>query len=260
MAGRIREHDWAATPLGPISQWPPSLRTVVDLMLASPGMMSLVWGTKAIHIYNDPFTELLREHRIHSLGRSAFETFARSRAVFGADLAAGMAGKSARLLAQRYPVLRNGRSEDAWFDTDYAPVRDEAGNVGGVLWTLKEVTAQVLAERALREREARQRLLIESWAQAVWETDGEGVVVTDSPSWRAYTGQTLGEWLGFGWLNAVHPDDRAFAAWQWRKQWRRARPSMPSSASGRRAATGGGPTSARLRCSMLREASRSGSA
>ncbi len=217
MAAHIREFDWAATPLGPTAAWPQSLKAIVDLMLRSPGIMSLVWGPEAIHLYNDGFIDLLREHPFHSLGRSAYETFARSRDVFAADVAAGMAGRSARLIGQRYPVLRNGRLEQAWFDVDYAPVQDDTERVAGVLWTLKETTAQHLAERALRESETRHRLLVESWAQAVWETNGDGVVVADSPSWRAYTGQTLEEWLGYGWLDAIHPDDRAYAERQWRE-------------------------------------------
>jgi PAS domain S-box-containing protein len=70
---------------------------------------------------------------------------------------------------------------------------------------------------ALYASEERFRVLVETTAQAVWETDSEGVVVTDSPSWRAYTGQTLADWLGYGWLNAVHPGDRAYAERQWRE-------------------------------------------
>lgn len=73
------------------------------------------------------------------------------------------------------------------------------------------------AEERLRESEARHRLLIENRAQAVWETDAAGAVVTDSPSWRAYTGQTPEEWLGYGWLDAVHPHDRGYAERQWRE-------------------------------------------
>ena len=217
MAACIRAFGWTATPLGPVGRWPRNLKTIVDLMLDSPSMMSLVWGPEAIHLYNDAFTELLREHGTTALGRSAFETFARSRDVFAADVAAGMAGRSARFLAQRYPVLRDGRLQDAWFDVDYAPIRDAAGKVDGVLWTLRETTAQVAAERALRESEARHRLLIGSWAQALWETSPSGVVVADSPSWRAYTGQTLTQMLGFGWLDAIHPDDRGHARQQWRE-------------------------------------------
>lgn len=217
MARRVRAYDWARTPLGPIETWPQSLKTVVDLMLNSPSMMSLVWGHDAIHLYNDRFTELLGEHHSAALGQSAFKTFARSRHVFAEDLAAGMSGRSARLLAQCYPVLRNGQLEEAWFDVDYAPIYDERAEVTGVLWTLKETTSQILAERLLRESEARHRLLIGSWAQAIWETDPDGVVVADSPSWRAYTGQSLHEWLGYGWLDAIHPDDRAYAELQWRE-------------------------------------------
>ncbi|MGX7703690.1 PAS domain S-box protein [Methylobacterium sp. Gmos1] len=217
IAALIRSFEWAATPLGPIARWPQSLKTIVDLMLCSPSMMSLVWGEEAIHLYNDRFADLLREHRVRALGQSVHETFARSRGVFAGDLAAGMAGEATRHVGQRYPVLRDGRLGDAWFDVDYVPVRDETGRVAGVLWTLKETTAQHLAEQALRASEVRHRLLIESWAQAVWETDPDGVVVADSPSWRAYTGQTLAEWLGYGWLDAIHPEDRAYAERQWRE-------------------------------------------
>ncbi|MFC7663435.1 PAS domain-containing sensor histidine kinase [Methylorubrum suomiense] len=217
MAERIRSFDWASTSLGPILRWPQSLKTIVDLMLASPSMTSLVWGPDAILLYNDRFTELLREHRTLALGRSAYETFARARDVFEADIVVGMAGRSVRLLGQPYPVLRQGQLGEAWFDVDYAPVRDETGAVAGVLWSLKETTAQRWAEQALRTSEARHRLLIRGWAQAEWETDAEGVVVADSPSWRAYTGQTLTEWLGYGWLDAIHPDDRVHAERQWRE-------------------------------------------
>ncbi|WP_431271120.1 PAS domain S-box protein [Dankookia sp. P2] len=88
-------------------------------------------------------------------------------------------------------------------------------------WIIHGVSFDVTDTRAaaarLRESEARHRLLIESWTQAVWETDADGVVVADSPSWRAYTGQTPEEWRGFGWLDAIHPDDRPHAERHWRE-------------------------------------------
>jgi len=73
------------------------------------------------------------------------------------------------------------------------------------------------AEAALRMSEARFRSLVLASAQIVWSTDASGAVVEDSPSWRAFTGQTLEEWLGTGWLQAVHPDDREQAARAWRE-------------------------------------------
>jgi len=100
--------------------------------------------------------------------------------------------------------------------------KDEDGNTLHHFLSWADVTRRVDAEEeasdlrraqaVLRESEARLRLL-----QTSWETDAEGVVVSDSPSWRANTGQTLDEWLGYGWLDAVHPDDRAYAEKQWRE-------------------------------------------
>jgi PAS domain S-box-containing protein len=79
-------------------------------------------------------------------------------------------------------------------------------------------------QEALRESEERFRSLVEGWAQAVWEADSEGTVITDSPSWRGYTGQSLEEWLGTGWANAIHPDDRAAVQQVWCEAVRERRP------------------------------------
>ncbi|MCP3102126.1 ATP-binding protein [Myxococcus sp. K15C18031901] len=47
-------------------------------------------------------------------------------------------------------------------------------------------------------------------------TDPDGVIVEDSRSWRDFTGQTYEQWRGWGWLDAVHPEDRAAAERTWR--------------------------------------------
>ena len=96
-------------------------------------------------------------------------------------------------------------------------VRDETADLEQTL--LEDGTSfrgEVDLGAVLRESEARYRLVTESWAQAIWETDARGVVVDDSPSWRAYTGQTPDEWLGYGWLDAIHSDDRSYAEREWR--------------------------------------------
>jgi PAS domain S-box-containing protein len=64
--------------------------------------------------------------------------------------------------------------------------------------------------------EERFRSLVSATAQAVWVTRPDGIVEHDSPSWRAFTGQSLEQWRGAGWLDAIHPEDRERArlAWQ----------------------------------------------
>jgi PAS domain S-box-containing protein len=110
-----------------------------------------------------------------------------------------------------------GPGQHGWTEETYVPRRAPDGRVEGFVALVVDITGRKRGERALRESEARHRLLIESLAQALWETDADGGVVTDSPSWRAYTGQTPDEWLGYGWLDAIHPDDRAYAGRQWRE-------------------------------------------
>jgi PAS domain S-box-containing protein len=96
-------------------------------------------------------------------------------------------------------------------------IRDDAGVPVAYATISPNRDSLERAEAALRESEARFRSLVEPWAQAVWETAPDGLVVKDSPSWRAYTGQTLEQCLGNGWLDAFHPDDRERAARGWRK-------------------------------------------
>ena len=69
--------------------------------------------------------------------------------------------------------------------------------------------------RLLADSEARFRALVEASAQMVWITRPDATVIEDSPSWRAYTGQSGSEWKGHGWLDAVHPDDREAARAKW---------------------------------------------
>ncbi len=54
-------------------------------------------------------------------------------------------------------------------------------------------------------------------AQTVWTTNAEGLVVEDSPSWRAFTGQTYAQWKGAGACRALHPEDRARIEDVWRQ-------------------------------------------
>ncbi len=73
------------------------------------------------------------------------------------------------------------------------------------------------AQNALKESEQKFRDLVEASALAIWETDANGIVVTDSPSWRSFTGQSFEEWKGNGWVDAIHPADRENIFETWRK-------------------------------------------
>jgi PAS domain S-box-containing protein len=68
---------------------------------------------------------------------------------------------------------------------------------------------------ALKRSELRYRSLIEATAAIVWNTPASGEFETEQPGWAEFTGQTFDELRGWGWLNAIHPDDRPHTARVW---------------------------------------------
>ena len=85
-----------------------------------------------------------------------------------------------------------------------------------ILAALQDITERKEMEDVLKSSEQRFRALIDASAQIVWHCDPQGRVSEDSPSWRAYTGQTFEQWRGYGYVDAIHPDDRdaVMARWQ----------------------------------------------
>lgn len=69
---------------------------------------------------------------------------------------------------------------------------------------------------SLRQSEERFRALVEASAEIVWTRRSDGAAVEDSPSWRAFTGQTYAQLKGSGWLDAIHPEDRPRVTALWR--------------------------------------------
>ncbi len=68
-----------------------------------------------------------------------------------------------------------------------------------------------VAERtaALAESEARFREMADNAPVMIWVTDATGHCTVLARPWYAFTGQPPRAGLGFGWLEAVHPEDRA---------------------------------------------------
>ena len=136
-----------------------------------------------------------------------------------------------RVLATGQPVidaLLTGRTratpgEDHHYLASYYPVRDEAGTLVGLGATVHDVTGWRTAELALHLSESRFRSLVMATAQVVWTTKAEGQVVEECPSWRSFTGQGPREELGWGWLEAVHPEDRTRVRQAWLEAMRHQR-------------------------------------
>jgi two-component system CheB/CheR fusion protein len=115
-------------------------------------------------------------------------------------------------------LYRQHDGREIWAQVAAAAIIDDQGRMTGeVAAVINDIDALKRTEEALRENEARMRDLLGGVILAVWETDAGGRVLTDSPSWRACTGQRIEEWMGEGWIDAIHPDDRDGALRDWRE-------------------------------------------
>ena len=94
-------------------------------------------------------------------------------------------------------------------------IRDTEGPIVGTFGVSRDITAWKSAEQALRLGEERFRSLIEATAAIVWTTPASGEFETEQPGWSAFTGQRFEQLKGWGWLDAVHPDDRPKTARVW---------------------------------------------
>ena len=114
-----------------------------------------------------------------------------------------------------YRVIRPGDGVVRWIVDTGFPIRDGAGRVTRVAGIAQDLTDRRLAEEQVRDGRRRLRALVEGIPQLVWRAAKGGYRTWASPQWTDYTGLSDAASRGFGWLEALHPDDRArtLAAW-----------------------------------------------
>ncbi|HEY1014957.1 MAG TPA: PAS domain S-box protein [Herpetosiphonaceae bacterium] len=151
-------------------------------------------------VANDQVLAANQLRREQLLGRSLWELFpATAGTAFERELR--------RAAAEQLPVhfeffyQPTGR----WFSNHAYP------SPAGLTLLAADITAHKESEARLRESEERFRAMADSAPVMIWVTEADGRCVYLSKSWYQFTGQTAETGLGFGWLAAIHPAERAGA-------------------------------------------------
>lgn len=151
MSAAMATVDWARTPLGPVEDWPQSLRTAVSICLASRFPILIWWGPELAMLYNDAYAQILNVKHPAALGTPGKRVWPEIWDIIGPMLEGVLQeGKSTWSNDQLLLLERSGYSEECYFTFSYSPIQDESGGIGGVFSAVNETTARVLAERRTR--------------------------------------------------------------------------------------------------------------
>ena len=197
MGKLIRAKDWSKTPLGDPKDWPSSLRTMVSVMLNNPFGMYIAWGKEYTQLYNDGYRPILGSTKHpQALGIGTRETFSEIWHIIGSMFKGVMEGQPVGFPDFMLPLNRNGYVETCYFDFSYSPIRQENGEVGGVLVTVIETTLKKKAEAELIESEQRLQFAIEAAEMGTFDYN---------PLSKKYTvNHRIIDWFG---LNPNKPSD-----------------------------------------------------
>jgi PAS domain S-box-containing protein len=156
---------------------------------------------------NQKLAEINRQSVQSHLGREVRDVLPDIYSQFEPYLKRALAGESiAGIEVERPPVLPGDRVKTML--VSYQPVQDEAGEILGVCVSVADISTVKEKEAALRESEDHYRHTVELNPQAPWVMDPEGNNIACSSRWETITGLTSAETKGYGWMTALHPDDR----------------------------------------------------
>lgn len=162
-----------------------------------------------ISLLNDNGHRLLGYEPPQLIGKNWFETCLPEelRDKVSTLLADLRKGSPEILVSNTNEVLtRTGeRRHILWYNTI---IKDANGAFNGILSSGQDITDRIRMEAALRESDRRFRALAETAPVLIWESDDKGSCTYVNAYRTRFTGRSMEEEQGIGWLDTVHPDDR----------------------------------------------------
>ena len=199
-------HDWAATPLGPMEQWPPALKVATGVVFGSNIPMIVGWGPDLLVVHNDSYGEMLGD-RSAALGRPIAEAWADSWDVVGPNVERVVRGETIYMEAAPRVLRRGGRPQTAWLTFCYNPLLDEQGRTAGIFGVVTSVSGDARTEQRIRESEERFRLIADSAPVLMWVTKLDRSRNFVNRAYVDFLGITYEEAVNFDWRDVLHPDD-----------------------------------------------------
>ncbi|HET9015565.1 MAG TPA: ATP-binding protein [Thermomicrobiaceae bacterium] len=170
----MRAHDWAATPLGPVSGWSHALRTCVRILLTSRQPMWLGWGDELTYLYNDAYRAIAGGKHPLALGKPTREVWHEIWDDISPRIDSALTGLEGTYDEALLLIMeRHGYPEETYYTFSYSPVPDDDGRVRGIFCANTDDTRRIIGERQLAlltelaSAAARARSLSQAYALSV---------------------------------------------------------------------------------------------
>jgi PAS domain S-box-containing protein len=175
-----------------------------------------------LHAINEGFVLLDSDFRIQRINDEALRIDGRPREAFiGKTHWEAWPGSEQLPIAAAYRKAMQERStatieqvyhhngQDMWLEIRVYPVEH------GLALFYRDITPRKMAERAMRDSEAKFRTIADAMPQIVWSAQPDGFHDYFNQRWYDYTGATEGVAQDDAWAGLLHPDDVPLMQARW---------------------------------------------
>ena len=187
VARLVEQFDWARTPLGPMGDWPASLRVTIDNILLAPMPKFLVWGDGLGLVYNDAYLNFLGSKHPAALGGHMHAVWAEVWPDVEHLVQRALRGESFYFENMPFKLERDA-GKVSWISFSYTPLYAN-GVVAGILCDLYETTQRMKDEQTRAEENRRLHALFDQSPGMVAVVHGpDHVFVSTNSNYETFVG------------------------------------------------------------------------
>ena len=186
-------------------------RSLRDLIMQTPAMIAVCRGPNLMYELANPMYLQVVGKTEEIIGKTVLEVFPELKGQELLSILYNVYRTGEAFTGHEVPVKldtqNNNKPKTVYFTFVYQPLKDNDGNVNGIMTHAVNVTEQVDARRRTEESEANFRFMAESLPQKIFTADAAGKVTYFNSRWELYTGVPLDIIRRNGARQFVHPDD-----------------------------------------------------
>ncbi len=204
----------------------PDFKSLESILEHAPAMICILRGPEFVfELANENYYQLIGKRKI--IGKPVREAIPEAEEQGFIDLLEEVRNSGKPFKGVEVPIrinINDTEQKNSFLDFVYQPLFDENGKVDGIFVHVIDVTEKVLVRKKIEQSEAELSEIIDTAPAMIWITNEHGESIYLNKNWYDYTGQNLKEAEGFGWVEAVHPEDQNFAEESFREADKKQKP------------------------------------